>query len=109
MSAGSVWAAVTAAPVRLTFQPGAGLSPVSCAGPGTAYNPRKPAAAQHTDCSYTYLRPSTGQPGDVLPGVSHRDVARQLDGARAGPAAFSMRRWRFRWTSQFRSRKGRPW
>ena len=65
VQAGPVWAAVVAAPVRLTFQPGAGLSPVSCAGPGTAYNPRKPAVAQHTNCSYTYLRPSTGQPGNV--------------------------------------------
>ena len=63
VSAGPVWASVTAAPVSLTFDPGAGISPVSCAGPGTAYNPRKPAAAQHTDCSYIYLQPSTGQPG----------------------------------------------
>jgi hypothetical protein len=65
VSAGPVWAAVTAAPVSLTFQPGAGTNAVSCAGPGTAYNPRKPAAAQHTDCSYTYLRPSAGQPADA--------------------------------------------
>ena len=63
VAAGPVWASVMAAPVRLTFEPGAGISPVSCAGPGTAYNPRKPAAAQRTDCSYTYLQPSTGQPG----------------------------------------------
>jgi hypothetical protein len=65
VSAGPVWASVTAAPVGLTFQPGAGLSPVSCTGPGTAYNAHTPAAAQHTDCSYTYLTPSTGQPGNV--------------------------------------------
>jgi hypothetical protein len=38
---------------------------VSCAGPGTAYNPNQPPTAQHTDCSYTYLRPSTGQPGSA--------------------------------------------
>ncbi len=63
MSAGPVWASVTAVPVGLTFAPGGGLSPVSCAGPGTAYNPRRPAAAQHTDCSYTYVQPSVGQPG----------------------------------------------
>jgi hypothetical protein len=65
VTAGPVWAAVTAAPVGLTFRPGPGLSPVSCAGPGTAYNPNQPPAAQHTDCSYTYLRPSTGQPGSA--------------------------------------------
>jgi hypothetical protein len=64
VSAGSAWATVTAAPVGLTFEPGAGLSPVSCAGPGTAYNPHHPAATQHTKCSYTYLRPSAGQPGN---------------------------------------------
>ncbi len=65
VTAGPVWASVTAAPVGLTFAPGTGISPVSCAGPGTAYDPREPAAAQHTDCSYTYLQPSTGQPDDA--------------------------------------------
>jgi hypothetical protein len=65
VTAGPVWATVTAWPVGLTFTPGGGLSPVSCAGPGSAYDPRTSAAAQHTDCSYTYLEPSMGQPGDV--------------------------------------------
>jgi hypothetical protein len=65
VSAGPVWASVTAAPVSLTFDPGAGIGPVSCAGPGTAYNPGRPAAAQHTDCFYIYLQPSTGQPDDA--------------------------------------------
>jgi hypothetical protein len=65
VSAGEVWATVTAAPVGLTFEPGGGISPVACAGPGTAYNRREPAGAQHTDCAYTYLVPSTGQPGDA--------------------------------------------
>jgi hypothetical protein len=65
VSAGPVWASVTAVPVGLTFAPGIGLSPVSCAGPGAAYNSHKPAAMQHTDCSYTYLQPSVGQPGDA--------------------------------------------
>jgi hypothetical protein len=63
VTAGQAWAVVTATPVRLTFRPGPGISPVSCTGPGAAYNPHKPAAAQHTGCSYTYLEPSTGQPG----------------------------------------------
>ncbi|HEY2316575.1 MAG TPA: hypothetical protein VGH96_23445 [Streptosporangiaceae bacterium] len=65
VTAGQVWAVVTATPVGLTFQPGPGIRPVSCTGPGVAYNPHKPAAAQHTDCSYTYREPSMGQPGDA--------------------------------------------
>jgi hypothetical protein len=65
VTAGPVWATVTAAPVSLTFQPGAGLSSVTCAGPGTAYDRDKPAAQQHTNCSYTYLQPSAGLPGNV--------------------------------------------
>jgi hypothetical protein len=65
VTAGPVWAVVTAAPVRLTFRPGPGLSQVTCAGPGTAYNPDEPSASQHTDCSYVYIRPSTGQPGNA--------------------------------------------
>ena len=51
VTAGRVWATATAAPLRLTFQPGAGLSPVSCTGPGAAYNRHLPAAQQHTNCS----------------------------------------------------------
>ncbi len=64
--AGPVWATVTARPLRLTFGPGAGLPPVSCAGPGTAYDPSQPARGQHTGCSYTYEQPSSGQPGDAF-------------------------------------------
>ncbi len=65
VTAGPVWATVVAAPIGLAFKPGTGLSPVSCAGPGTAYNSRKPSAQQHTGCSYTYERPSAGQPENV--------------------------------------------
>jgi hypothetical protein len=65
VTAGSVWATAIAAPLGLEIEPGAGLSPVSCAGPGTAYNGRKPSAQQHTGCSYTYQRPSAGQPENV--------------------------------------------
>ena len=64
VAAGPVWATVTAAPLSLSFQPGAGLSPVTCRGPGAAYNRQKPAAQQHTNCSYTYLQPSAGLPGN---------------------------------------------
>ena len=65
VAAGPVWATVTAAPLSLTFQPGAGLSPVTCPGPGASYNRHKPAAQQHTNCSYTYLQPSAGLPGNA--------------------------------------------
>jgi hypothetical protein len=65
VSTGPVWATVTATPVGLTFEPGAGISPVSCQGPGTAYDPATPAPSQSTDCSYTYLQPSAALPGNV--------------------------------------------
>ena len=63
--AGPVWANVTATPSSLTFEPGGGLAPVSCAGPGTAYDPGRSAQAQHTGCSYIYERPSLNQPGNA--------------------------------------------
>ncbi len=65
VTAGPVWATVTAVPVSLIFEPGAGLSPVTCAGPGDAYDPHTPAGQQHTKCSYTYLQPSAGQPAGM--------------------------------------------
>ena len=65
VSVGPVWAKVTATPFSLTFEPGAGISPVTCQGPGTAYDPSRPAASQHTSCSYTYVQPSAGLPGNV--------------------------------------------
>ncbi len=48
--AGPVWAIVTARPSGLTVDPGGGLAPVSCKGPGTAYNPSRLAQAQRTSC-----------------------------------------------------------
>jgi hypothetical protein len=65
VSAGAVWATVTATPVGLTFEPGPDMSPVTCHGPGTEYDPAEPATSQHTGCSYTYLLPSAGLPGNV--------------------------------------------
>jgi hypothetical protein len=65
VSAGTVWATVTATPDGLSFEPGAGISPFTCQGPGTAYDPGKPSASQHTDCSYTYVQPSAGLPGNA--------------------------------------------
>lgn len=63
-TAGAVWAQVTAAPKRMVIDPGAGLPARTCPGPGAAYDPAKPASAQHTDCSYTYRRSSAAQPQD---------------------------------------------
>jgi hypothetical protein len=65
VTAGPVWATATAVPLGLTVRPGAGLMPVSCTGPGVAYDRHKLAAQQHTNCSYTYLRPSAGLPGNA--------------------------------------------
>ena len=62
-SAGEVWAEVNAVPQRLVIKPGDERHVVGCPGPGTAYDPSKPAAAQRTNCSYTYARSSATQPG----------------------------------------------
>jgi hypothetical protein len=63
--AGPIWATALATPEQLSFEPGGGLSGVSCPGPGQPYQPRLPASAQHTACSYTYVQSSYGQPGSA--------------------------------------------
>lgn len=63
--AGPVWATVTATPVGLRFDPGPRLWPVSCAGPGNAYDKAAPVDDQSTTCDYTYLQSSADQPGGV--------------------------------------------
>jgi hypothetical protein len=65
VTAGPVWARATATPVKIALSPGGGLSGVTCAGPGTAYQPSQPLSAQHTTCSYTYTQPSAGQPNNM--------------------------------------------
>ena len=65
ITAGPVWAQATAVPTKIIFNPGGGLAGFTCQGPGTAYQPNVPLSAQHTDCSYTYDQPSTGQPGNA--------------------------------------------
>lgn len=60
--AGGVWAEVSAEPTNLTIHPGRGLASVTCNGPGTPYDPRVPATAQRSDCTYTYARSSAGLP-----------------------------------------------
>lgn len=66
IAVGGVFATVTARPTDLTFSPGAGLQSFTCRGPGSAYNPSLPAAAQHTACSYLFRQPSAGQPGHAF-------------------------------------------
>ncbi|HYS33987.1 MAG TPA: hypothetical protein VEM58_17160 [Streptosporangiaceae bacterium] len=65
VNAGPVWATASARPTALNYVPGGGMGSVSCAGPGTPFDRALPAAQQHTDCSYTYPLPSTGQPGNA--------------------------------------------
>lgn len=65
VQAGAVWATVTAQPTNLTISPGGGLPSVSCAGPGTAYDPTRSADLQQSRCSYTYVRSSAGLPGST--------------------------------------------
>jgi hypothetical protein len=65
VSAGPVWATATATPVSMSFQPGGGFGPVSCQGPGAAYNTAKAAGQQHSACAFTYPQPSAGQPGNA--------------------------------------------
>jgi hypothetical protein len=65
ITAGPVWAQAKAVPTKIIFNPGGGLGGTTCNGPGTAYQPNVPLSAQHTDCSYTYDQPSTGQPGNA--------------------------------------------
>jgi len=67
VTAGPVWATVTATPSSLSFEPGTGAGPVTCPGPGATYDAARPAADQRTDCSYTYPQPSAGLPGDAYP------------------------------------------
>lgn len=62
-AAASVSVTVTATPVRVDWDMGDGGS-VSCGGPGTPYDPARPAHEQHTDCGYTYRTGSAGRPGD---------------------------------------------
>ena len=60
-------ATVTAAPTKVVWTMGDGGS-VTCAGPGTPYDPSIPAEQQSTNCSYTYHVSSAGQPGNAYQG-----------------------------------------
>lgn len=64
-SAGGVWAQVRAVPKQLVVNPGTGLAPVVCGGPGTAFDPHRPVSSQRSTCSYTYGRSSAAEPGSA--------------------------------------------
>jgi hypothetical protein len=100
VSVGAVWATVTAMPVGLTFEPGTGISSVTCDGPGTAYARNRPAASQHSACTYTYRQPSVDlrhDAYDAAVAVTWRvswtgssGAGGLLDAALAVPVAFSL-------------------
>ncbi len=67
VTAGTVWGKAAATPVSLTFTPGDGSHPVTCKGPGQAWQPNDqmwlpPANPQ--GCSYQYPNSSLGVGGD---------------------------------------------
>jgi hypothetical protein len=62
-TAGGVSATAVAIPETVSWSMGDGHT-VECNGPGTPYQTAIPSGAQSTDCSYTYLSSSAGQPSD---------------------------------------------
>ncbi|GEM_PF-1017925 len=60
VTVGPVWARLTATPNLLTFDPGGGLAPSSCPGPGTSY---RSAPSGGAGCQFKYLQSSALQPG----------------------------------------------
>lgn len=57
LQAGAVWVEATATPQRMTIDTGDGRT-LTCNGPGTAYDPARPATAQHSTCSHRYQQPA---------------------------------------------------
>ena len=55
---GIVTVTATGTPRRLTWDPGTGDAPISCYGPGVAYDFDLPESSQTTDCAYTYRHSS---------------------------------------------------
>jgi hypothetical protein len=65
-TAGPVSVTATAAPTSVEWRMGDGSGDVVCNGPGTAYDPSRPAASQTPSCSYTYTHASSNSPGGVF-------------------------------------------
>ncbi|HXW35590.1 MAG TPA: hypothetical protein VEJ87_13510 [Acidimicrobiales bacterium] len=60
-STDGITATAVATPVSVDWSMGDG-SVVQCVGPGTPYDPSFPPGTQTSDCTYTYLQSSAGQP-----------------------------------------------
>ncbi|MBL7499308.1 hypothetical protein I6A84_28105 [Frankia sp. CNm7] len=71
---------VTATPVELVFDPGDGAAPVTCAGPGSTFDPSAPPTVAPA-CSYTY-----------------RDASSAAANGRSWAASLSIR-WSVTWTA----------
>lgn len=86
-SAGNVTVTTTADPDRVVYDMGNG-DRVTCAGPGTPYDPNRPDTGQSTDCKYTYSRSSAGQPGGryTVTATVFYSVAWNATGVAAGGA-----------------------
>jgi hypothetical protein len=68
--AGGVWAEVTVTPTALTFSPGDGSAAVSCAGPGTPWQPTAGVwSPSPTGCDYRYPGSSVGEPDGKVTAV----------------------------------------
>ena len=65
-SVAGVTSTVTATPTTVTWDLGDGTH-LTCHGPGTAFDPTRPAATQHPDCTHTYTQPSHTRPGGTYP------------------------------------------
>ena len=60
---------VTATPDRLVWDMGDSTAPVTCTGPGTAFDPAG-GEDQRTDCAHVYQFVSAGEPGGVYPAAA---------------------------------------
>lgn len=80
-----------ATPVSVIWNMGDGKS-VTCTGPGTAYDPTRPDASQHSDCTYAFTRSSVNQPGSafqVTASVQWRTTWQASDGTNGQLAAIT--------------------
>lgn len=70
---GGVSATVTATPTRVEWDPGDTSAPITCDGPGAAFDPARPGAV--SDCSHTYLRRTPPGGAHALTATITYDVA----------------------------------
>lgn len=70
---GGVSATVTATPTQVVWDPGDGSAPITCDGPGTAFDPARPGAV--SDCSHIYRRRTASGAEHALTATITYDVA----------------------------------